>query len=126
MTIVSIYNSRSHTTSEKLLLTLLQQLPKQVKLTANMGSSENDKWGCQVLSFINKNQLNILNDGRHTRTSGTSKSAIHLIIASPSIQPILSWNVTDSPLCSDHCVIAVNIQAQKLRTPNFNHKLQHQ
>ena len=33
-------------------------------------------------------------------------------IASPSLQPILSWNVTDSPLCSEHCMITVNIQSK--------------
>ena len=74
-------------------------------------------WGC----FINKNQINILNDGRHTRTSGNSKSAIDLTIASSSLQPILSSNVTDSPLCADYCMITVNIQSK-----NFEPKLQSQ
>ena len=117
MPIVSIYNSRSHDISENLLSTLFQQLPKPVILTGDFniynqirGSQVNDNGGDKVLSFINKNQLNILNDGRHSRTSGTSKSAIDIIIASPSLQPILSWNVTDSPLCSEHCMITVNIQ----------------
>ena len=26
---------------------------------------------------------------------------------------ILSWNFTDSPLCSDHCMIIVSIQSKK-------------
>ena len=59
-----------------------------------------------------KKQLDILNEGKHTRTSGTSKSAIYLTIASPSLQPIISWNVTNSPKCSDHCVITVSIQSK--------------
>ena len=117
VTIVSIYNSRSHDISENLLSTLFQQLPKPVILTGDFkschqiwGGLANDNRGCQVINFINKNQLNILNDGRHTRTSGNSKSTIDLTITSPSLQPIPSWNVTDSPLSSEHCVITVNIQ----------------
>ena len=59
-----------------------------------------------------------------TRISGTSTSAIDLIIASPSLQPILSWNVTDSPKCSDHCMITVNIQSKnserKITITKFN------
>ena len=30
----------------------------------------------------------------------------------PSLQLILSWNVTDSPKCSNHCMITVNIQSK--------------
>ena len=67
-------------------------------------------WGLKI--YRKKNQLSILNDGRHTRTSGTSKSAIDLTIASPSLQPILSWYVTDSSKCSDHCMITVSIQSK--------------
>ena len=77
-----------------------------------MGSPVNDNRGDKVLSFVNKSQLKFLNDGRHTRISSTWKSAIDITIASPSVQPILSWNVTDSPLCCDHCMITVNIQSK--------------
>ena len=90
MTIVSIYNSQSHDTSENLLSTLFQQLPKPVALKRDFNSFHqiwrrpaNDKRKCQVSNFINKNQLNILKDGRHTRASGISKSAFHLTIVSP-------------------------------------------
>ena len=114
--IVSIYNSRSHDISEKLLSAFFQQLPKRIILTWNLNSYHhiwrnpaNDNRGCQFLNFINKNQLNILNDGRHTRPSSISKSAIDLTITSNS-----SWNVTDSPLSSDHCVITVSVQSENL------------
>ena len=114
VTIVSIYNSRIHDISENPLSTLLQQLPKPVILTGDFnslnqiwGSPVDDNRGDNVLSFINKNQLNILNDRRHTRTSGTLNSAID-----PFLQPILSWNVIDSPACSDHWMITVNIQSK--------------
>ena len=95
VTIVSIYNSRIHDINENLLTTLFNLLPKPVILTGDFnsyiriwGSPENDVGGVKVLEFIEKNQLNILNDGRYTRASGTSKSAINLTIASPSLQPI--------------------------------------
>ena len=119
MTIVSINSSRSHDTDENLLSTLFQQLPKPVTLTGDF-NSYNQTWGSQVndnrgqkgLSIINKNQLNNSKDGRHTRRSNTSISAIDLTIASPSLQPILSWNVTNNLLCSDHYMITVNIHSK--------------
>ena len=78
-----------------------------------MGKPANDNSGYQVLSFINKIRLNVLSDGRHTRTSGTLRLAMYLSIASASLQPILSCNVTDNPLSSDHCVITVNGHTKK-------------
>ena len=81
-----------------------------------MGSLVNYKRRDKFLSFISKNQRNILNDGRHTRTSGTSKSGIDHTKASPLLQPILSLIVTDSPLCRDHCNITVNIQSKNSET----------
>ena len=95
---VSIYNARSHAISKHLLSTLFQHLPKPVWLTGD---------------FNSYHQTKILNDGRLTRTSGTSKSAIDLILASTFSQPILSWDVTDSPTSSDQCVITVNVQSKK-------------
>ena len=72
VTIVSFYNSRSNTISEYLISTLFQQLPKPLILTGDFNSFHqiwrspaNGNCGCQVLSFINKNQLKVLNDARH-------------------------------------------------------------
>ena len=119
VTIVSIYNSRSHDINENLLSTLFQQLPKPVILTGDFNSyiqirwsMKNDNRGDEWLNFIDKNQVNILNDGRHTRTSGTSKSSNVLTIASSSVQPIWFWNVTDIHICSDYCMITVNIHSK--------------
>ena len=90
VTIVSIYNTLSHDESEKLLSTLFQQLPEPVVLTGDFNSYHqiwrnplNDNRRCQVSYFVNKNQPNILNDRRHTITSGTSESAVDLTITSP-------------------------------------------
>ena len=59
--IVSVYNSRSHATSEKLLSILFKQLPKPVMLTRDFNSYHqiwkspaNDNRGGQVSNFINK------------------------------------------------------------------------
>ena len=84
----------------------------------------NDNRGYQVLILTNKNQLNILNDGRDTRISGTSKSTMDLTIAFPSLQAILSCNVSDRPLKFSHCVITVCVQSKKSEpqttVANFN------
>ena len=119
VTIVSICNSRSQVISENLLSTLFQQSPKPVILTGDFnsyhqiwGSSANDNKGCHVLSFISKKQLNILVDGKHTGTSGTSKSAVDHTITSPFLQPILHWNVTDSPLSYDDYMVTVSVQSK--------------
>ena len=70
-----------------------------------MGKSINENIGYQVLYFTKK--LNVLNNGRHIWTSRTSIRKL------TSLKSILSWNVTDSPLSSDHCVITVSIQSKK-------------
>ena len=75
-------------------------------------SPVNDNRENKVLIFVNKNQPNILNDGGHRSASGISKTAIDLTIASPSLQPILHWSVTDSPLSSDYYMKTVNIQSK--------------
>ena len=79
VTIVSIYISRSHVISGKLLSTVFQQRPKPVISTGYFniynqiwGSLVNDDRGDKVLGFIIKNQPKILNDGSHTRKSDIS------------------------------------------------------
>ena len=98
VTIVSLYNSRSHDISENVLSTLFQQLPKPVTLTGDFnsynqirGSPVNDNRGDKVLTFNDKNRINNLNYGGHTRTSVTSKSAVDLTLASTffTAHPIL-------------------------------------
>ena len=61
VTIVSIYNSRSHEISENLSSILFHQLPKSVILTGDFnsynqicGSLENDVRGVKVLKLIEK------------------------------------------------------------------------
>ena len=53
-----------------------------------------------------------------TRTSGTSKSTFYLTMTSSFLQPILSWNSTDSPSSSDYCVLTVNVK-RKIQNPKL-------
>ena len=113
--IVSFSNSLSLDISENLLSTLFQQLPKPVILTGDFniyhqiwGNPVKDNRRYQALNFINNNQLNILNDGRHTRTSGNPKLETVL-----TAHPILECQ-RQYPLSSDHCVITVNVQRKIL------------
>jgi len=117
ITVVSIYNSRSHQLTTTLLNNILEQLPKPVILAGDFnsyhqawGSPTTDTRGNQVMKFIQDNNLNLLNDGRPTRTSGNSSSAIDLTLVSPQLHPLLDWSVTDSPLDSDHCLITIDLQ----------------
>ena len=80
----------------------------------------NDSRGYQVPSFIKKNRLNILNDGRHTKTLGSSKSAIDLTVDPPltphPIQECYVQSFKYRPLC-DNC----KHQKRKFRAPNYDH-----
>ena len=51
-------------------------------------------------------------EGRHSRTTGTSRSANDLTGVSPSLQPILSRNVSDISHDINHCVIIINIRTR--------------
>ena len=42
---------------------------------------------------------------------------------SPSLEPVLFWIVTGSPLSSDHCVLTVNIQSKHSKPQTTNTKL---
>ena len=97
ITVVSVYNSRSHELSEELMTNLYRQLPKPIIITGDFnsyhemwGNNSTDSRGHKVMDFAQKHQVNILNDGRHTRTDGFSRTAIDLTIVSPSIQHILT------------------------------------
>ena len=59
--------------------------------------------------LIRNLDLNIVNDGQPTHTSGT---AIDLTIVSPQLNPDITWNVHDSPLSSDHYPIIITIEMQ--------------
>ena len=91
VTVISIQNSRSHELPEYILRDLFQQIPKPLILTGDFSSyyenginKSNDKRGKEIFRFTQKHLLKLINDGRHTRRNGVSKSAFDLTIKYPS------------------------------------------
>ena len=71
ITIVSLYNSKSHEINERLLFELKNQLPPPV-----LSAGDSDSYVTllaakehQIVNFIENNNLNILNNGNATRIS---------------------------------------------------------
>ena len=85
-----------------------------------MGSDTADSRGTHVANFIEKNNLNILNNDNDIRISGPSRSSIDLSIIYPSLQPQIEWLVSESPLDSDHCINEIKIQIGVQRVQDGN------
>ena len=116
ITICSIYSSRSHQLNIDTLQNLFAQFPQPVLILGDLnsynalwGSSTTDSRGLMIENFCNRNNLNILNDGRPTRISYVIQSCIDLSICTPSIESDMQWDVFDSPGPSDHCPILIRI-----------------
>lgn len=116
ITLCSIYISRSHNLNEQELNQLLTQLPAPYILLGDFnsysrlwGSAVTDTRGKTLERVMMTNNINILNDGQPTRISYNNETAIDLSICSPQLQPILEWEVSRSPLDSDHCPIKITI-----------------
>ena len=69
-----------------------------------MKNTSSHSRGTQLFNFIEKTQIDVMNDGRHTRTSGTKKSSTDLTIVSLSSQLNLSWIVSHRIFDSEHCM----------------------
>ena len=69
--------------------------------------------------FFQKHQHNLTNHRRYTKTTGSSKLAFDVTIFSSSLQSILSWNFSEGPLDTDHCVITRNIQTRCRETQSI-------
>jgi exonuclease III len=116
ITFCCIYISRAHEMNERILNELINQLPKPFILMGDF-NSYNPLWGSRtrdcrgriVEEVINRNRLNILNDGQPTRITHNAETAIDLSICSPILTPLLNWEVSSSPGDSDHCPIMISI-----------------
>ena len=64
------------------------------------------------MGCVTKNQLNILNDGRHIIPWGTSNSAMNFTIASPLYSPSYREMLQTVLSSSVHHVITVNVQSK--------------
>ena len=116
LTICNIYSSRQHQLTSEQLNDLYSQLPQPAILLGDFnaynplwGSAAIDSRGRAMETFMNNNNLNILNDGRPTRIGYQSETCIDLTICSPVLEPELQWNVMESPGPSDHCPIIVTV-----------------
>ena len=74
-------------------------------------------WGCDTADnrgniierLMRNNNLNVLNNGNTTRISNLSSSATDLSIVLPSLQHQVDWEISESPLASDHCLITMRL-----------------
>lgn len=78
--------------------------------SALWGFEQTNPRGSIIEKFIDKNDLNILNDGRTTYTSpgyGTS-SSIDVSLCTPGLESLYSWNVLDDSYSSDHYPMVIS------------------
>lgn len=115
-TVCNIYSSPSHILTEQALNDLISQLPTPIILLGDLnghnivwGSERIDARGRIIEKVMNHNNLNILNNGSHTRITTLSSTAIDITACSPRIEPNLHWDVIQSPLDSDHCPITISL-----------------
>ena len=111
ITICSIYLPPSLTYQQHDLDNLYQQLPQPVLLLGDF-NAHSTLWGCnstrtdsyQLESFIEKEDLTILNDGTNTylHPGNGALTAIDLSICSPILYLDFSWNVANDQHGSDH------------------------
>ena len=72
------------------------------------GASHLDKRGAEIESFIDNEELTVLNDGRGTHLTNTGHvTPIDLSLCSPNISLTSSWDILPSTLGSDHYPINI-------------------
>ena len=90
--------------------------------TEQTGERHTDSRGRVIEQCIDRQQLNMLNNGASTHISGT---AIDVTITSPEVTPDCDWQVYESVLNSDHFAIILTIAKPPSQTEpggNFNYK----
>jgi len=124
ITICSLYSSRNHNLTEQLLNDLLQRLPQPALILGDInsyntlwGSNSTDTRGRIFESFLNENNLIVLNSGTPTRIALNTETAIDVSIASPGVAASCHWEVLPSPRDSDHCPILITILSNRPQTP---------
>ena len=123
VTVCNIYNSRSHNLTQNSLQNLIHQLPQPFLFLGDFnayhqlwGCPTNDSRGAVLEGVIGSERLCLLNDGRPTRVGYSSQTAIDLTISSPTIYTDFSWNVSNTPLDSDHCPITITLNDSSSNT----------
>ena len=90
--------------------------------TEQTGERHTDSRGRVVEQYVDRQQLNMLNNGASTHISGT---AIVLTITSPEVTSDCDWQVYESVLNSDHFSIIftrAKPPSQTVPDSNFNNK----
>lgn len=115
MSICNIYLPDCHW-NVKDLEAIVSQLQSPFLLIGDF-NSHNTIWGSNSTNakgkilerFIDKLNLVLLNNGKGTFLNSRSNclSAIDLSLSSPTLAPLLSWNVLDNLLYSDHFAISI-------------------
>jgi len=117
VTVASVYIPGREAISVASMNALLDTLPQPRVLLGDF-NAHHSVWGAQrttrrgevIEQLLSTRNLNILNDGSPTHTSGTS---IDLSLVSPVISTYASWSVYPSPLSSDHHPIIVTLDGDE-------------
>jgi len=116
ITVASVYIPGREAISIETMNALLDTLPQPRMLLGDF-NAHHGMWGTQRTSrrgevleqLLATRNLNILNDGSVTHTSGTS---IDLSLVSPVISTYASWYVYPSPLSSDHYPVIITLEGE--------------
>ena len=131
-TICSIYLTLGETITKLNLENLLDQLPRPFLLLGDFnahsplwGDSRRDGWGKLIESFLQDNDLILLNSKspNFVHSAYNSTSAIDLAVASPTIALDFQWSVHDDLCGSNHFPIFLKSHAEDNTThPRYNFK----
>ncbi|KAF0750606.1 Uncharacterized protein FWK35_00023634, partial [Aphis craccivora] len=128
--ICNIYIPDSTNLSLQDLNQIIQQLPKPFILLGDFnsrnqmwGSNHTDLRGKTMETFLDNDQLILLNTGEYTRHDSTNNSfsAIDLTISNSTLAPQLEWKVLNEYNCSDHWPISITLLEQSLKPPSHTH-----
>ena len=111
---------------------LVAELPEPVLLLGDF-NAHHTLWGCRCTdsrgrlleAFVRDEGLCLLNTGRRTHVTLPSgqTSALDLSVSSPQLVPLLSWEVDEDPMGSDHFPIWMQFQSSAVlgqRPPRWN------
>lgn len=117
------------------ILHLISSIPPPIMLMGDFnahhtswGSSKTDYYSLSLLEVVDESDLCIINDGTPTRRVSPLQdpnSAVDLTICSPSLAPLLSWQVLTQSHGSDHFPILISIPNRVIPTRNFNPSLKY-
>ena len=120
ITICNVYNSRSHNLTETLLTQLFAEIPKPCIILGDF-NAYSPRWGCAssdtrgriIESFLDRNDLVVMNNGAPTHPNNSTDSTIDLTFCSPTIAQDFDWNTIPFLHDSDHFPIVLSTQLEE-------------